>query len=125
MTSMTPTIRPLRREDREYILPEGVDATLRGYVVEIDGRIVGAAGVMHGSPPQVFAITEEELLPKKRVMVKVARLMQEMLKKHYRFAVAAASGDYNTSVNLLKSLGFTQYVKPNESHRGLFAWRSQ
>lgn len=121
--STTPIIRALKKDDLPHVVPEGWHGTVRGYVAELDGRIVGSMGVMHSSPPVAFSSMQEEMRKYPRVVVTAIRLFTEMLAAHYEYVVAAASKTECNPKSVLERAGFRQYLKGTEEHRGVYVWQ--
>lgn len=88
-----------------------VPATMRAVVVEDDGRVVGIAGLMRGADHlQAFSAIKEELRPHKRVLVRVARMVQQMIEDVPGPVLAVCSEKEPTAPGLLSALGFRHWM---------------
>lgn len=88
-----------------------VPATMRAIVVEHDGRLVGIAGLMRGADHlQAFSAMKDELRPHKRILVKVARMLQQMIAEAQAPVLAVCSEKEPTAPGLLASLGFRHWL---------------
>lgn len=105
------------------MLPEGYTGTVRGYVAEMDGKIVGSMGVMHVRPPVAFSSMAPEMRQFPRLIVTAIRMFREMLAEHYTYVVAAASPTERDPASVLQRVGFVPYTKATEDHLGVYAWQ--
>lgn len=125
MKSMTPTIRPLVAADIPHVLPEGHYGTVRGFVAELDGRIVGSMGVLHGEAPLAFSSMTDEMRKHKRTIVEAIALFRSMLQDNYIFVMAMASTTEASTHRVLERVGFKPYLKGTDEHRGIYTWQIQ
>jgi hypothetical protein len=124
MKSMTPIIRPMTAADRSAVVPAELSGTLRGYVAELDGKIVGVMGILHTSPPTAIGKMWDELRDHPRTVLQAIKLFREMLQKNYTYVVALADIDEKNSPAVLTRVGFVQRTAATEEHKGVFTWHS-
>lgn len=125
MKSTTPTIRPLTAADIPHVLPPDTSGTVRGFVAELDGKIVGSMGVLHGDVPLAFSTMSDEMRKYPKLVVRAIKMLREMLAKHYTFVMAMASNTEDSTHRVLERVGFRPYLKATEDHRGIYTWQIQ
>jgi len=79
--------------------------TVRGIAAEIDGEVVGVAGVLHGDPPQAFSAMDDRLRPYPKTIMRAARIFRTVL-DHYNLVYAVASAHERNSGAFLERVGF-------------------
>jgi hypothetical protein len=119
---MTPIIRPITAADHAEVIPEDFRQTVRGYVAELDGKIVGVMGVLHCTPPLAFGKMWPELREHPRTVLQAIKLFRNMLVKHYTYVVADADIAETNSPAVLLRVGFTQVHAANADSKGTFLW---
>jgi len=125
MKSTTPTIRPLAASDLPLVLTDLQGGTLRGFVAELDGKIVGVMGVHHAAvAPIAFSQIGDELRKYPRLIVQAMRQFRDMLQQHYVCVYAAASWTEDSTFRTLEYVGFKPHTKGNDEHRGLWVWHN-
>ena len=81
--------------------------SFKGYVVELNGDIVGLAGIYYeDGKPIVFSEMKDAMRPYKKAIAKTCRLIMRMLDDLGRAAYAFAAPSEPTSGYLLAKLGF-------------------
>jgi hypothetical protein len=124
--STTPTIRPLKAADIPTVLVDLSGGTLRGYVAELDGEIVGVMGVHHAqNAPIAFSQIGSKLRKYPKLIVKAMRMFRELLEANYVCVYAAASWDEPSTFRTLEHVGFRPHTKGSDDHRGLWVWQIQ
>ncbi len=124
MKSTTPIIRPLKADDVPLVLSDLKSTTLRGFVAEIGGEIVGVMGVYHGrEAPVAFSQLSDKLRKHPKTIVHAIRLFRQLLEQHYTCVYAAASKDEASTFRTLARAGFSPYTKSTDQHRGLWVWQ--
>ena len=96
--------------------------TIRGYVAELDGRILGIMGVQHGNPPVAFSQMTDEMRSYPKTIVQAIRLFKRMLEDNYEFVIAAASLVEPNTYRVLERAGFLPHTIEGTQHRGTFTW---
>lgn len=102
--SKTPEIRPLKKSDLGEFNSMG--KTVRGYAVELDGKVIGIAGVLHTRPLQAFSRMEDELRKHPKAIIKVIKMFKGILKNYDMPVYAIASETEYNSTKVLKRIGF-------------------
>ncbi len=105
-------------------MPAEYTETIRGYVAELDGKIVGVMGVLHCSPPLAFGKMYPALRKHPRTVLLAIDKFREMLIKYYTYVVADADITETNSPAVLTRVGFVQIREATEDSRGVFLWRS-
>jgi hypothetical protein len=94
---------------------------VRGFAAEIDGRLVGYAGVMYDKPLQAFSsITDDEFRKHPRVIMHMGRKMAELMTTINAPIYALVSETEKNSRRFLEAVGFEHF---QDSDRGtLYKW---
>jgi len=117
MKSKTPLIRPLNKNDKWWFTHH--DKTVRGVVVELDGEIIGVAGVLHTSPLQAFSEMSDKIRKYPKTVMKVMLSFKKVL-EHYDLPMyAIANEDEHNSRKVLERIGF----KPLDGR--MYKWQQQ
>lgn len=106
MQTTSPLIRPARASDLAALGVDTFGATNRGWVAELDGEVLGAAGVLHTRPFQAYAMMRPEMKRWPKVMVRAIGMFREMLQEHYTAVYAVADENYPNSMRVLEKAGF-------------------
>jgi hypothetical protein len=104
MTSKKVRVRPLKRADLKDL---GVKQTIRGIVADLDGEIIGMAGVVHSTPLQAIFIIKDELRKYPLVMMKAIKPFRKLLNSYTGSIYAVASQTESNADAFLKRVGFT------------------
>jgi hypothetical protein len=120
MQSKTPLIRvrPVKQTDMHHINHQG--KTMRGFVVELDGELVGVAGVLHTVPMHAFSRIDEPLRKYPKAIMTVIRNMKALLTSYKAPVYAIADRGEGNSPKVLERIGF-EYQHTNEMGR-IFLW---
>jgi hypothetical protein len=102
--SETPKIRPLKKSDLGEFNSMG--KTVRGYAVELDGKVIGIAGVLHTRPLQAFSRMEDELRKHPKTIIEVINTFKDILKNYDMPVYAIASEKEYNSTKVLERIGF-------------------
>jgi len=102
--SKTPNIRPLTKSDLGEFNSMG--KTVRGYAIELDGEVIGIAGVLHTRPLQAFSRMKDELREYPKTIVKVIKMFKDVLKNYDMPVYAIASETEYNSTKVLERIGF-------------------
>jgi hypothetical protein len=107
-------IRPLNRDDLKEFVHMGF--TVRGLAVELDGEVVGIAGVLHSYPIQAFSRMDDKLRKYPKTIVKVIKMFKAIVDKYDSPIYAIASEKEHNSTKVLERIGFEFFYK-NEKGR--------
>ena len=105
----SPVIRPASRADVIALNGKSFDASFRGIAVEIDGKVVGIAGVMHTPSLQFFSQFSEELRAYPNSLIMAARMMKEILGQYSSPVYSIADENVDSSIRFLEHIGFEHY----------------
>ena len=111
---MTLKIRPLTRDDLNEFVHMGF--TVRGLAIELDGEIVGIAGVLHSNPIQAFSRMDDKLRKHPKTIMKVIKKFKSVVKSYSSPIYAIASEKEYNSAKVLERVGFKFFHK-NEKGR--------
>ena len=111
---MTPTVRPIRRSD----LPPEFTETVRGWAIELDGQVIGTAGIIYTDFLQAFSRMEPALAKYPKVIVKVGKKLAELCSRVSGSVYAYADPDHPKSTEFLEHLGFVE-------DQGIYRWAKQ
>lgn len=109
MTLTVPTIRPISKADVIAFRGSPYKESFRGIAAELDGKILGIAGVLHTHPLQAFSEMSEEMRKYPKQIVKAAFQFRDILDAYESPIFAIASPDEKNSSGFLKHVGFEQY----------------
>lgn len=113
MSQTRPSLRPATRADYREFYGEDPVNTMRAYVAELDGKVVGIGGTMCVQDSvYVFSDMKDELRPFKVSIFKFAKKVDELLSGLP--GVCIANPNEPNSERLLRSLGF-EWVSSTES----------
>jgi len=89
-------------------------------VAELDGKVIGIAGVMHSQALQAFSSMNGEIKKYPRTIVKAVREFRKILEAYGDSPIyAIADEDTKTAPGFLKHVGFKYY------RDGVYRWQIQ
>jgi hypothetical protein len=88
---------------------ENYNDSIRGLVVELDGEIIGIAGVMQGQCLQAFSSISDTMRKYPKSLVKAAIYFRSILSKYEAPVYAIANPDESNSKGYLEYVGFEHY----------------
>lgn len=100
----TPHVRPIRQSDLSKF--EHHNETVRGFVIEIDDRLVAVYGVIHTVPMQAFSEMSEELKQYPKTIMRAILSFGDILKQYSNTIYAVPSPKYPNSYKVLERVGF-------------------
>ena len=106
MESKKPKIRALNKNDVVEFYGEPFAQSMRGLAVELDGEVVGMAGVLHTNPLQAFSSMKDSVRKYPKTIMKTAHGLKSILNKYESPIYAFASETESNSMNFLKHVGF-------------------
>ena len=115
-------VRPATREDIESFSDMGNKPTIKAWVGEVDGRIIGLGGfAFSGGRWLAFCDLTDEARKYKVTIAKCARMaLREARKQGIKFIYADADLKEQRSIKWLTRLGF--HVDPRSAY--LYRWRA-
>lgn len=119
--SKTPKIRPLKKSDLGEF--DSMGFTVRGYAVELDGKVIGIAGVLHTRPLQAFGQIKDELRKYPKTIMKVIKMFKSILESYDMPVYAIACKKEYNSTKVLERIGF-EFSHKNEQGRFYIIGRS-
>jgi len=111
---MTLMIRPLASNDLSEFNHMGF--TVRGLAIELDGEVVGIAGVLHTNPIQAFSRMDDKLRKHPKTIMKVIKKFKDILSNYNSPIYAIASEKEYNSNKVLERIGF-KFFHENEQGR--------
>lgn len=102
--SKTPNIRFLKKGDLKEF--DSMGFTVRGLAVELEGKIIGVAGILHSSPLQAFSSMDDKLREYPKTIIKVMRMFKNILSNYKSQVHAIASEKEYNSTKVLERVGF-------------------
>jgi hypothetical protein len=117
MESKKVNIRELRKADIIEFYGKPFAESMRGFAVDLDGELVGVAGVVYTDPIMVFSEMKDSLRKYPKTIMKTAHRLKSILNKYESSLYAFANEDEKNSVNFLKRVGFVQLED------GVFKWQ--
>lgn len=116
------TIRAATAADFHELYGEAPKHTVWAEVAELDGRVVGIAGIAYGNElPLLFSRLRPELRPYKRFILNAARHLAARARKHH--AVAIPDRGEPLSAKLLTTIGGHKVATSTEGD--VYAWPTQ
>lgn len=85
--------------------------SFRGIVADLDGEIIGIAGVLHANQLQAFSEITDELRKHPKTLVLAAREFRDILNSYDYPIYAQASEEEKNSAGFLEYVGFEHYQK--------------
>ena len=121
MTKSEPVLRPATAGDVADFFGKPQAKTVQAVVMELDGRVIGIGGLAYeGDKLVAFGDFKPEALKYKRMVVKGARMVRDMVAKARAPVFTVADDKYPGSAKLLLRLGFDQ-VEP-DGRQEVFKW---
>lgn len=114
---MRPLIRPITKADVFAYRGEPYSASFRGLAVELNGEIVGVAGVLHTPVLQAFSNIRDELRKYPKTLVLAARKFREILAQYDDSPIYAIANE-----NEKNAPGYLEYVGFEHYHDGVYRW---
>lgn len=111
---MTLKIRSLTRDDLTEF--NHMSFTVRGLAVELDGEVVGIAGVLHSHPIQAFSRMDDKLRKHPKSIMKVIHKFKNIVDRYTSPIYAIASEKEYNSNKVLERIGF-EFFYENEQGR--------
>ena len=109
-------IRALKRQDVIDMYGRTVWASMRGFTAELEGRVIGVAGIAFAKPLQCFCALDDEMKDHPREIVKAVRIVRELL-NDVDLPVYATPDEYETTADqFLKHVGFVPISE------GMYQW---
>lgn len=81
----------------------------RAIVVELDGELLGIAGVLHSTPKQAFSSITDDMRKYPKSIVKAGRKLREILNLYEDDVFAVASDTEKNSKSFLEHVGFVPH----------------
>lgn len=118
----SPTVREATREDIDRFYAMDEKPTMRAWVVELDGEIVGFCGLARAKGRWVaFSDMKDALRPFKKVILKTGLLMMREAKRAgIRYVYSEPNPEEPNAKRFLRALGFD--IDPRSP--ALFRWRA-
>jgi hypothetical protein len=122
------TVRPAHKEDITTFAGELKAPTLRGWVGEVDGKVMALGGlaIVGGRHIAFLDVTDEgrnllkSSLHVRKALIRTARMvMEDARNRGVRFAFAEAEMKYQLADKMLEHLGF----KPDPRAPDLYRWK--
>lgn len=83
--------------------------TLRGFAAELDGEVVGVAGVIYTKPPQAFTHMADNLRRYPKFILQFIDYFADWMKQHHTVLYAVPSCNEKNAKKVLERAGFRQY----------------
>ena len=116
---MSVLVRPASKADIIAYRGSPYHESFRGIVAELDGEIIGIAGVLHGAHLQAFSEISDKLKSYPKSIVIAAREYRKLLNNYDSPIYAEASSKEKTSMKFLKYIGFEHFDKR------IYVWQIQ
>ncbi len=110
-------IRPATPDDVKDI----AHRTVRAIVAELDGKVIGVAGIMHTSPLQAFGYFEDEFKKYPKAVVKSIKNFHALLAQYDVPVYAIACPKQKSSSRFLEHAGFK--FDSVEGDRRYYIWK--
>lgn len=117
------TVRPATRADIEVFAGRSNNETIRGFVGELNGKVIAIGGLaqVKGRQYAFIDLHDEVRNYKMHIMRAAIRLLQDASDRGVRFIYAQADQEEPKSDAWLKRLGF----EPDPRSETLYRWRSK
>jgi len=102
-------LRPANRKDVIAFRGESYSESFRGIVAELDGEILGIAGVLHTNHLQAFSSIKDKLRKHPKMLILAARKFRNILNSYDYPIYAIASENEKNSIGYLEYIGFEYY----------------
>lgn len=107
-TDSKPEIRPLKADDLVTMFQMVPWTTIRGFTAELDGKVIGVAGVAYMDPMQCFSHIDPVMKQYPRQIVEAVRKVRGLLDS-LGVRVYATPAEYEeTADSFLRHVGFEQ-----------------
>ena len=116
---MKPVIRPATKADIIVYRGKPYKESFRGIVADLDGEVLGIAGVLHTMQLQAFSSIKDELRKYPKTLILGAREFRKILNGYERDIYAIASKEERNSARFLEYVGFEPY------HERIYKWQYQ
>jgi len=109
MTQTNPVIRPIRKNDVIAYRGKMYNESFRGLAVELDGEVIGIAGVLHTPVLQAFSMIKDEMRKYPKSLVKAAQYFRTILAEYDSPVYAKPSPDEKNPERYLEYVGFKRF----------------
>lgn len=114
-------LRPATKADIIAYRGKPYRESFRGIVAELEGEVVGVAGVLHTSPPQAFSNIRDALRAHPKTLILGVREFRKILNSYDSQIYAIANEKEKNSTGFLEYVGFEHFNKriyrwPIQSH---------
>ena len=111
-----PLIRQARRSDVIDMNGKYYKESFSGYAVELDGKVIGIAGLLHSNPAQVVSDMKDEMRKYPKTIIRMARIIRDMITET-PYPVYATPSPYESNARrMLEYVGFKPFLK------GIYKW---
>jgi len=114
-------IRPATRDDIIEMCGGTFPANIWAMAVEDDGELLGVAGIHYSNPRMCFGNIKSALKKSPRTIVKLARMVTEVVAKSDVPVYAIAEPDEPTAPGFLEHVGF-KHITSNSSGE-VYEWQ--
>lgn len=104
-----PILRPSRAEDAIALWGAPLDYTFRGITAELDGKVMGIAGVMFSRPAQAFLTMDDSIKGHKRFVVQCVREFRAIASEYDGKIFAIPDRQEETARVFLSHCGFIRH----------------
>lgn len=116
---MKPIIRPAKRADVIAFRGEPYSESFKGIVTEMDGRILGIAGVMYSPVLQAFSSITDEMRKHPKTIIMAVKEFRKILEKQGDSPIyAMANQNEKNAPGFLSHVGFEYYKD------GVYRWQT-
>ncbi len=102
-------LRPATKADIIAYRGKTYKESFRGIVAELDGEILGIAGVLHTANLQAFSSIDDKLRKYPKSLVKAAIMFRDILNSYDSTIYAKADEHEKNSTGYLEYVGFEPY----------------
>ena len=114
----------MRPEDFRSFYGRDIPFSARGWVAELDGRVIGLAGfALLGNPPMAFSDMTEEMKAFPVTIMRESRKVMKTLAKDRKTAYCLASKDLPGSEKFLQRLGWKWHT--TDPNGEIYAWQTR
>jgi len=104
-------LRPANKADIIAWRGEPYRDSFRGIVADLDGEIIGIAGVLHSTQLKAFSEITDELRKRPKMLILGAREFRNILNSYDHPIYAHASEEEKNATGYLEYVGFEHYQK--------------